>query len=297
MDMTGEEYSEDSHIPGGHVFFTYPSSLQTSSMTPMLISKWGVQIDSTEIIKLLSSKYPDTLGNLYFTDDNNANGNGKGGERRGKGGEEKEWEEWGVEEWEEYLDQEIGVPTRRLAYSFFLPHPVGKQLMIAEVALIERLLIHLIFPLVSMKIRRALDIPTNTQSQLQCDDQIMAAYRRVEERMEDGRKYLCGNHFTAADLTLAALSYPLLFPDEYAHRLPPISVLPDAFVVLMKKYRTTVAGKHAMKMYAQHRFPSSLPGPRYVTALRYVNPFLRDLPFFLFSLSLLLFLFFYFFYF
>jgi glutathione S-transferase len=38
----------------------------------------------------------------------------------------------------------------------------------------------------------------------------------VDELLADGRPFICGHRFTAADLTFAALGGPMVSPQEYA---------------------------------------------------------------------------------
>lgn len=61
-------------------------------------------------------------------------------------------------------------------------------------------------------------------------DQVFAA---VAERLSDGRPYLMGESFTAADLTFAALAYPVLHPPQLQYLLPEFDELPSK----MKKVR------------------------------------------------------------
>jgi hypothetical protein len=51
--------------------------------------------------------------------------------------------------------------------------------------------------------------------------------RRDRERLEDGRPYLFGERFTAADLTFAALAAAVSSPPEYGTPLPQLDVLPE----------------------------------------------------------------------
>jgi len=60
--------------------------------------------------------------------------------------------------------------------------------------------------------------------------------------------------FTAADLTLAALSYPLIQPPEMSpFLLPKPDEYPPEIVELSRQLRSTVAGQHILRMYRDHR--------------------------------------------
>ena len=48
---------------------------------------------------------------------------------------------------------------------------------------------------------------------------LAAAVDRIESE-RDGRDYLVGESFTVADLTAAALLYPLVWPPEFQYDLP-----------------------------------------------------------------------------
>ena len=61
---------------------------------------------------------------------------------------------------------------------------------------------------------------------------------RVAGLLSDGRPYLCGERFTAADLTFAALSAPLVMPPGYGVPLPQPEILPEATARLVRRART-----------------------------------------------------------
>ena len=44
---------------------------------------------------------------------------------------------------------------------------------------------------------------------------VQRTFDAVAARLEDGRRYLCGDAFTAADLAFAALAAPAIVPPEY----------------------------------------------------------------------------------
>jgi glutathione S-transferase len=74
----------------------------------------------------------------------------------------------------------------------------------------------------------------------------------VGRRLDDGRPYLTGDRFTAADLTFAAFASILVFPEQLTRYLP-MEFLPPASRALADAYRATRAGAFALRMYEQER--------------------------------------------
>jgi glutathione S-transferase len=85
------------------------------------------------------------------------------------------------------------------------------------------------------------------------------ATARLEELLADadarrgGSAYLVGDRFTAADLTFAALSAPLVAPPEYGAPLPPVAELPPRVRDDVQRWRATPSGAAALEVYARHR--------------------------------------------
>ena len=79
-------------------------------------------------------------------------------------------------------------------------------------------------PLTERLIRRVLDIRPGVE--VQDEAAVFREFDFVAERLADGRPYLCGDRFGAADLTFAALAASVLMPPQYGVRLPQ----PDEFV-------------------------------------------------------------------
>jgi glutathione S-transferase len=83
--------------------------------------------------------------------------------------------------------------------------------------------------------------------------EVRAVYDSVGERLADGRPYLMGDSFTAADLTFAALSAPLVLPPEYGVPLPRVEELPERMGRVVRELRAHPAGAHALEMYRTER--------------------------------------------
>ena len=82
------------------------------------------------------------------------------------------------------------------------------------------------WPVVARFAKRRLDITAGVER----DDErvVWDEFDFVGELLADGRPYLCGDRFTAADLTFAALAAPMVVPPEYTVRLPqPEDAVPE----------------------------------------------------------------------
>jgi len=100
-------------------------------------------------------------------------------------------------------------------------------------------------------IDRYLDItPT---SAAESERAVREIFDEVGERLADGRPYLCGERFSAADLTFSALAAPVLMPPEYGVPLPRPQELPAATASVVRELRSHPAGAHAMRMFREER--------------------------------------------
>jgi glutathione S-transferase len=71
--------------------------------------------------------------------------------------------------------------------------------------------------------------------------------------LADGRPYLCGERFSAADLTFAALSAAIVIPPIYGVALPQPDVLDRETAALVERVREHPAGRYALTLFAEHR--------------------------------------------
>jgi glutathione S-transferase len=84
-------------------------------------------------------------------------------------------------------------------------------------------------------------------------DRVREEFDEVAARLSDGRPYLCGDAFSAADLAFAALSAAVLVPERYGVPLPPLDELPERYADEVEEMREHPAGRFALRLYDQER--------------------------------------------
>jgi glutathione S-transferase len=115
----------------------------------------------------------------------------------------------------------------------------------------ERRAFQLAYPLAERAISHFLDITPATAAE--SESEVRTNFDAVGDRLADGRPYLCGDHFTAADLTFAALAAAVLMPPEYGVPLPQPEELPAAMAPVVRELRAHPAGVHALTMFRDER--------------------------------------------
>ncbi|MGB7686469.1 MAG: glutathione S-transferase family protein [Solirubrobacterales bacterium] len=115
----------------------------------------------------------------------------------------------------------------------------------------QRRALPVVYPVAARTIDRVLDISPATAAE--SERFVGAVFDQVAERLGDGRPYLCGERFTAADLTFAALAASVLMPPEYGVPLPQPEELPAAMATKVRELREHPAGAHALAMFRENR--------------------------------------------
>jgi glutathione S-transferase len=226
LDRSGVEYTEESHAPIAHILAVF--RVGGKRTVPVLVTDDGVFSDSTDILKYVDPFVPDE-GRLYPSD---------ASARRE------------VEELEDLFDKKLGPRARRWAYSW-LVYERSVVTPMFESAMTPR---EKIFsaPLVSLSlatIKRTMRItPAVRESELAKSLELLTS---LDERLSRG-KYLVGDQFSAADLTLAALASPLVVPRENPW-LPNLEEAPQKMKDQIAELRATKAGAHVLAMYREER--------------------------------------------
>ena len=158
------------------------------------------------------------------------------------------------------LDEGLGPDGRRLMYAHMLDL---KQLMLRcnnqGVPAWEARLITALWPLVTRLGRRKLGIGPDTIRE--DEPRVWRAFDEIADRLADGRPHLCGDRFTAADLTFACLAAAVLVPPGYGVRLPQPDELPDRLARDIRAFRGHPAGAYALELFRTRRSEPLAAGP------------------------------------
>ena len=83
--------------------------------------------------------------------------------------------------------------------------------------------------------------------------EIQKVFKDIDQRLSDGRRYLTGNTFTAADLAFAATVAPIILPEEYGGDLYSFSEISEELRQEIIDLRATAAGQFALRLYQEDR--------------------------------------------
>ena len=226
LDRLSLPYREEPHAPLLHLLATKRNDGAT---VPVLVHGGRRFIDSTDILV-----HADAVcgGDILYPRDV--------GLRRE------------VDALEEECDTELGPHVRRWAYAQLLPEAkLLRSVWSCGLPRLEARLLPLIFPLARRLVRAAYKVtPQSAQRSL---ERVRGVFRQVDERLNDGRRFLVGERFTAADLTFAALAAPVLFPAECRAVHPALDAVPAAMREEVLRLRDTEAGRFALRLFSQER--------------------------------------------
>ena len=224
LDRAGIAYREERHVQGVHQIVARRAG--GGKTVPVLVTDEGVLAESDDILHWVDERTPEP--DRLFSGDPD------------------------VEKLCARFDELLGPHGRRLMYVLMLPE---RKLMLsfnnAGVPRWEDRALRVGWPLITKFAARELGIKPGVE---RGDEEIVwREFDFAAELLADGRPYLCGDRFTAADLTFAALAGASVVPPEYTVALPQPDALPPVPATLVKRAREHPAGRHALRMFEQHR--------------------------------------------
>ena len=223
LERAGVSYRQDRYAP---LFNRAETRKHGGTTTPVLVTRDGAVPESTPILRWAHDQGAD----LYPDED----------ALRAE-----------IDGMEDTL-QRLGLDTRRLVYGHLLQHPsLARKALGRELPRRRRAALTAVSPLLFAMMRKGLKIDAKglERSRQRVDETLSG----VEERLADGRRYLVGDRFTAADLTFAAMLAPIVLPSNYGARTLDPDERPAEFLEAMAEYRARPAGQFALRMFADHR--------------------------------------------
>ena len=228
LERARMQYREEPHVQGVHRLVARRAG--GGSTVPVLVTPDGVIDDSTAILAWVDERTPPEH-RLYPA---------AADERRD------------VQALCRRLDQELGPTGRRLMYVHLLPQRrLAARFNNQGVPPWEDRAMRWGWPLATRFVSRALDIRPGVDVQDEA-----AAWRELDfvaGLLADGRPYLCGERFGAADLTFASLSAALVVPTDYGVPLPQPELMDASTAALVRRAREHPAGRFAIRVIAEQR--------------------------------------------
>ena len=234
LDRAGLEYREEAHLPNLHYLASFWIA-HTPSL-PILVDAGNVVPDSTAILHHVDGRI-DVDRRLFPREE----------PMRAE-----------VERLEELFDTELGPPARVWAYW----HWFGKTREMLHYAghgvpRLERLVAP---PLLGvMKLVTGWRFSIDRAGAERALARVHEVFDQVDRVLADGRRYLVGDRFSAADLGFAALGAPLLLPVEHGVPLPRLDEAPPTMQDEIARLRARPAGTHVMRLYATCRRQPASP--------------------------------------
>ena len=228
LDRVGMTYREERHVQGIHQFAARRAG--GGSTVPVLVTPGRTIGESQEILAWIDARTP--AEHRLFPAEPGARGEVDSLCRR--------------------LDTELGPRGRRLMYVHMFPQ---RKLALAfnnqGVPAWEDRVIRCGWPLARRFVGRALD--TSAGIEREDETAVFRELDHVAELLADGRPFLCGERFGAADLTFAALSASIILPPTYGVPLPQPDALAPPMAALLERTRRHPAGRYALALFAEHR--------------------------------------------
>jgi glutathione S-transferase len=154
-------------------------------------------------------------------------------------------------ELEEFFDEELGPHIRRAFYNELLPHPERVVPLFTQGRpLATRAVLRVGFPVLRVAMRERFEISAEAAANSRA--KIVAAIDRLEREISPNG-YLVGDSFTVADLTAAALLYPVARPREFPYAMVAEDDLPATWREFVDSLGQRSGGRWVAEIYRRHR--------------------------------------------
>jgi glutathione S-transferase len=195
---------------------------------PLLVTDTEVVRDSDAIVHYADSRMPEGRS-IYPTDP---------GLRQA------------VDQWIGLFDEVLAPAVRRWAYSYLMAKPALVESLWCEgVPGIQRRLFPLMFGMMRSNVQQLYGL--NETSGAESYRELCEVFDRVDLALADGRSYLVGDRFSAADLGFATLAAAIVSPEGYGGPLPDAGSLPGPMAKEGDALRGRSAGQFVLRLYRE----------------------------------------------
>lgn len=224
LDRAGVAYVEEKHAPGFHRRAT--RALGAKGSVPVFVTEEGEVLDDSSLVLA-------RFGRRAGLEPRDADG------------------KRAMDELCARFDRELGPDLRRIAYHHLLARRADTIATFRrDVPRWEGALVAALFPLLRVLMRRGMRI--DDAGAARSEARLLALLDAVSARLADGRAWLLGEQFTAADLTFASLAAPAIRPPAYAARLA-VSEPPPELAPLLRRVVESPAGRLVQRAYEVER--------------------------------------------
>ena len=233
LDRLSLSYVEQPHLLAYHRKAT---AAVGGTSVPVLVMGTEALTDSTDILRYLDTLAPDST-QLYPKDLSLREQ---------------------VNTLEDWFNRDLGPETRRWGYFHLLDQDaLLRQQWCRGIPQREQALFPKLLPQLRETVRQALNL--SAESAEQALDQVHRIFAAVGDRLADGRPYLTGDQFTAADLTFAALAAPMIMPPKHPTYVSGLGHLPRSMAKEIAACRQCPAGKFVLRVYGDRPCPRTQP--------------------------------------
>lgn len=246
-------FVEEAHMPPFHRFATrkiskrsptnsLPETEQNLSLinrfvaqqvggqsVPVLITETEVFRSSREILDYVNTRSPDEL-KIYPLDP-------------------KQRQQ--VDELVELFDSVLAPAVRLWAYSYLIDYPdLIQSLWCQGVPQYQSWLFPLMYPWMRTNVVQLYGL--GDAAAIAAYASIAEIFAQVGNSLTDGRLYLVGDRFSAADLAFATLAAAVVLPSGYGIKLPDLAQLPTPMAERIQQLQATIAGKFVWRLYQEY---------------------------------------------
>ncbi len=227
LDLSGLRYRERCLPPGLH--YRALKAVGSRSVPTLLFADGRRLKDSTDILRHLHQQHPQ-LG-LWPADPARAAE---------------------VDALEEELDEQLAPAVRDWMYSWGMyQRGLARKIFDRRLPLHHRLYLAAVAPSLPKLIRRRFKLDQVPAGQHLA--RLQEIWSRMDARLADGRAYLTGETFTAADLTLAAMGGQVIGVEGYGGQTVSLGDRPPEARATSEKFAASPAGRLITRVYREHR--------------------------------------------